>query len=255
MIGRMSLARRIAVGVGIAVAILAGGAVFIRAQAPPAEAEHTAREFVTVWNRGDFRRAYGFLSTPIAEDIFVEAVTRSTLPIHDLRIERMSRLDARRVEVAYSGVIPDVDDAVLAIVLANRLRYPASCSEAGQRRAQARRLEDTLDLEESVAGTWQIGLRGESDFLEHGANLISLDFDFAPQFIWGHITADVDPRDAHYDDLVIFDALSVYRNDLAPIAAGQDVIPSITSVREHLASVTRACRNSQTGLAQPPSMG
>jgi hypothetical protein len=197
--------------------VVAAGAaiVVVRSGEPPPGASRVSQEFVDAWNAGDFQAMYAMLSTPIAGDIFVDALSHSAAPIRDVRLERFSTLNDHQVVTTYSARVPDLTAAVTGVVFANRFRYPDACSEESGHQATFQRLEDTLDLEQDGAGDWRIGLRGDTDFLQGGAKLLALSFDLVPGFIWQHITADADPTSDAYDHQVIDEAIAAYNRDLA----------------------------------------
>jgi hypothetical protein len=188
----------------------------IRAGEPPAGAAWASQEFVDTWNAGNFKAMYPLLSTPIAEDVFVDALGHTAAPIRDVRIERYTKLNDHQIIATYSARVPSLTSAVAGVVFANRFRYSEVCSTASEHQTTFQRLEDTLDLELDNTGSWRVGLRGDSDFLQGGMKLLALSFDLAPGFIWQHITADADPSGDAYDQQVIDEATVAFNRDLGP---------------------------------------
>jgi hypothetical protein len=182
---------------------------------------------------------YAQLSTPIAEDVFVDALSHTAAPIRDVRLERLAKLDNRRVVATYSARVPNLAAAVEGVVFANRFRYPDACSGATEREATFQRLEDTLDLEQDGAGGWRIGLRGDTDFLQGGAKLLALSFDLAPGFIWQHITADADPKSDPYDQQVIYEATAAYNQDLA--LTPDDAVSANPTIQTVVRQIAASC--------------
>jgi hypothetical protein len=235
--------RRVLAAAAILGVLAIAAALYLRFGRVPTPAELTARDFVAAWNSGDFGRAYSYLDTPIASNIFVDALTHSPAPARDIQIQRVVWQNDRQALVAYSANVPDVVSSTTTLVLANRFRYPSECSDANRPRIQLQRRDDTLDLEQNAAGAWRIGLRGDSDFTQQGAQLLALEFDLAPQFVWGHITAGLDAKDDRYDDEVIFEALNVYRNDLGMSVAGGNSATQTAAIHRNVIDVTAGCRD------------
>jgi hypothetical protein len=212
--------------------------VIARATEPPAGAARASQEFADAWNAGDFKAMYPLLSTPIAEDVFVDALGHTATPMRDARIERYAKLNDHQIITTYSALVPSLTSAVSGVVLANRFRYPEACSAAGARQATFQRLEDTLDLEQDSSGNWRIGLRGDTDFLQGGAKLLALSFDLAPSFLWQHITADANPSGDAYDRQVIDEATSAYNRDLGN---GAGDLASTTAIQGYVRQIAASC--------------
>ncbi len=235
--------RGIVVGLAV-VAFLLGSLVTLLARRAlfPSPAEQTARAFLAAWSNGDYRQTYAYLATSIGAEEFVDALSHTAAPVRDLRVEGVVQENDRQAVVAYSGAVPEPVDAASAIVLANRFRYPDACTAALDQRLRFRRIDDTLHLERDPTGAWKVGLRGETDFSQEGARLLALAFDLAPRFIWGHLSASLDPRDDRYDDRVILEALNVYADDLGSDAAAGDPTAWVREVHALLNQLTPSCK-------------
>jgi hypothetical protein len=214
-----------------------GYVVDARYTAPPAGSAEAAGQFLDAWNRHDYAATHAHLATSIDRDVFVGALGSTAAPITDLRLDRVTKLNDQQVSATYSGNVPDATYAVAAVVFANRLRYPDACSRQNAGQTAVHRVSDILNLQRDDAGAWRVGFRGDTDFLQGGARLLAVSFDLSPRFIWGHVTADADPKSDRYDQLVAAEALATYQRDLGPGGSGPETTPLAT----HLAQLRATC--------------
>ena len=236
--------KRAAIVASIVVVILA--ALGVRNLLQPSPAQTAASGFFEAWTRGDLPGAYTYLDTSIDRTIFVDAVRHSVFVPRNIQQGRVLQQDDQHAVVSYSAEVPDAGSAVVGIVIANRLRYGDTCSAALAQETRFVRIDDTLHLQRNDKGEWKVGLGGSTDFSQSGARLFILAFDLTPEFIWGHLSASLDPSASQYDDQTLVEALTVYNDDLgATTDANRSTRTS--DVQRLLATIVGRCGNSVSG--------